>query len=173
MSNPYPHLHPTKPSRSHPWRHQDYRLKDKRTSNLKRGEPLPETKPKAKPEKAPRTSKRVHRAKEIYFVEIYEISTGKVESRMGPMAEWKAEKVERGALMRINENFFVRTGTDKQLKAEAAAHERSTRRDEAALMMTCPECAAKIGKQCIRGHGKKRKGVHKSRLDAAVKAGLL
>lgn len=55
-----------------------------------------------------------------FFVEIVETATGKVERRMGPMSEQKANMVERGVLRCINiERFFVRTGTDAQLKGEA------------------------------------------------------
>ncbi len=55
-----------------------------------------------------------------HYVEIVETATGKVEKRMGPMSEHKAEKVEMGVLHRIDlERFFVRTGTDAKLKGEA------------------------------------------------------
>lgn len=55
-----------------------------------------------------------------FFVEIVETATRKVEKRMGPMSEYKADKVEMGVLHRIDlERFFVRTGTDAQLKKEA------------------------------------------------------
>lgn len=55
-----------------------------------------------------------------HYVEIVETKTGKVERRMGPMSENKADKVEMGVLMRINEDFFVRTGTADALAKEAA-----------------------------------------------------
>lgn len=56
-----------------------------------------------------------------HYVEIVETKTGAVERRMGPMAEAKAAKVESGALMRISNDFFVRTGTAEALAKEAAA----------------------------------------------------
>lgn len=55
-----------------------------------------------------------------WYVEIVETATGKVEKRMDPMSENKADKVEMGMLMRINENFHVRTGTAEALAKEAA-----------------------------------------------------
>ncbi|MBV8722464.1 MAG: hypothetical protein JO277_09955 [Candidatus Eremiobacteraeota bacterium] len=59
---------------------------------------------------------------EEHFVEIVETATGKVERRMGPMSAHKAEKVEMGALVRIDtERFFVRSGTDAALRKEAEA----------------------------------------------------
>ena len=59
-----------------------------------------------------------------HFVEIVETATGKVEKRMGPMSESKADKVEMGVLHRIDlDRFFVRTGTDAALKKEAAHDE--------------------------------------------------
>lgn len=54
-----------------------------------------------------------------HYVEIVETKTGKVDKRMGPMLESKAEKVERGVLMRINDDFHVRTGTAEALEKEA------------------------------------------------------
>jgi hypothetical protein len=51
-----------------------------------------------------------------HYVEIVETATGKVDKRMGPMMEEKAEKVERGVLLRINEDFHVRTGTAAALE---------------------------------------------------------
>lgn len=61
-----------------------------------------------------------------HYVEIVETATNKVERRMGPMTEAKADKVENGALMRVDiARFFVRTGTDEALKKEAAAREAS------------------------------------------------
>lgn len=56
-----------------------------------------------------------------WYVEIVEAATGKVEKRMGPMHEAKADKVEMGVLMRINDDFFVRTGTAEALAKEAVA----------------------------------------------------
>jgi len=56
-----------------------------------------------------------------WYVEIVEKTTGHVDKRMGPMHESKADKVEMGVLMRINEDFFVRTGTAEALAKEAAA----------------------------------------------------
>lgn len=40
---------------------------------------------------------------------------------MGPMSETKTDKVEMGVLHRINDDFFVRTGTAEALAKEAAA----------------------------------------------------
>lgn len=54
-----------------------------------------------------------------HYVEIVEVSTGKVERRMGPMLEAKAEKVERGVLMRASDDFTTRTGTAAALEKEA------------------------------------------------------
>jgi hypothetical protein len=57
---------------------------------------------------------------EEHYVEVVETATGKVEKRMGPMPESKAERVERGLLINMDTEFFhVRTGTDAALKAEA------------------------------------------------------
>lgn len=45
-----------------------------------------------------------------FYVEIFEDETGRVESRMGPMSKWKADKVEDGASVNLNwERFSIRT----------------------------------------------------------------
>jgi hypothetical protein len=44
------------------------------------------------------------------WVEIVEMATEKVETRMGPLSEHTAEKVESGALINLDlERFYVRT----------------------------------------------------------------
>jgi hypothetical protein len=44
-----------------------------------------------------------------WYVEIVETETGKVEKRMGPMSERKAEKVEDGANINLDhENYHTR-----------------------------------------------------------------
>ena len=45
-----------------------------------------------------------------HYVEIVETATGKVEKRMGPMSESKADKVEMGVLHRINLERFCAHG---------------------------------------------------------------
>ena len=52
---------------------------------------------------------KIEAATEQVYVEIFEIATGEVSSRMGPMSRWKAEKVERGALINMSERYCVRT----------------------------------------------------------------
>ena len=43
------------------------------------------------------------------YVEIFRFSDGHVESRMGPMSERSAEKVQRGAMINLNhEEWGVR-----------------------------------------------------------------
>lgn len=37
-----------------------------------------------------------------HYVEIYRFSDGCIESRMGPMSERSAEKVQRGAMINLN-----------------------------------------------------------------------
>ena len=37
-----------------------------------------------------------------YYVKIAETATGKVEKRMGPMSEGKADRVERGASINLD-----------------------------------------------------------------------
>lgn len=46
---------------------------------------------------------------DVYFVEIVEHATGKVERRMGPMSERKADKVDTGANINLDhERYFTR-----------------------------------------------------------------
>ena len=45
-----------------------------------------------------------------YMVEVVEIKTKKVVKSLGPMSENKADRVERGILMQLDdENFYVQT----------------------------------------------------------------
>lgn len=43
---------------------------------------------------------------EEYYVEIVESETDEVVKRMGPMSEWRAEKVERGVNINLNHEMF-------------------------------------------------------------------
>lgn len=44
---------------------------------------------------------------ELYYVEIVEIDTDRVEKRMGPFPERKAEKVSRGAEINMSDEFIT------------------------------------------------------------------
>lgn len=41
-----------------------------------------------------------------FHVEIYRFSDGHIESRMGPMSEREAEKVQRGAMINMNHDAW-------------------------------------------------------------------
>lgn len=140
---------------------------------------------------------------EQHFVEIVESATGKVKKRMGPMSESKAEKVELGMIRRINENFFVRSGTDKALKKEAAERAsfivdeetgqptladlqragimssdpvealRAPSGSSPALKVPCPVCYVDVGAYCLKGHGKIQIISHKKRRELAAAKGFV
>lgn len=100
-----------------------------------------------------------------HYVEIVETATGVVEKRMGPMSAHKADKVERGMLLRIDlERFFVRTGTDAALTTEALkragiisadpnAKKAKPAGSSPALRIACPVCGSPAGAYCKKFDG--------------------
>jgi hypothetical protein len=52
-----------------------------------------------------------YKMSDAYYVEIVAYENDEVVKRMGPMSEWKADKVERGVNINLNHSeFFTRVG---------------------------------------------------------------
>lgn len=89
-----------------------------------------------------------------------------VVKRMGPMSAHKADKVERGVLLRIDlERFFVRSGTDAALTTEALqragivstdpnAKKAKPAGSSPALRIACSVCRAPAGSYCTKFSGR-------------------
>ena len=43
----------------------------------------------------------------LVYVEIYNFKTGEVAERMGPMTEWTAERIERGASINMDHSSWT------------------------------------------------------------------